>query len=129
MFIDTPQAKTWALYELIKYWMPWIGGGWLVLKAGYWIKDQIDTVQQGVTEWGHKLLNNHLSHIETATARTVTLLEEVRDNQLSLSAREEEVAKHVKQVVEDLKLHEKEDQDLQGKILTGIDILKDRTKV
>jgi len=129
MFLDgNPQAKTWALYELVRYWMPYIGGGWLILKAGYWIKERIDLLQSGVTEWGHKLLDNHLSHIQKYTEQTVTLLGEVRDNQITQAMKAEEARIEVKQVAEQLKIHEQDDKNVQEKLLSGIEVLKDRTK-
>lgn len=101
-----------AIYEIIKFWLPLISGFGLVIKA-------YKSASSGITQWADSLLNNHLSHIQDATEKSASLLQEVRDDH---RAAQVEVAG----VRSDLKAHEAQALAVQQQILTGIEVLKDR---
>lgn len=101
-----------AIYEIVKFWLPIATAFGLVIRG--W-----KSAKGGVTQWADLLLNNHLSHIQTATEASASLLKEVRDNGVSAAAA-------VAQISQDLRLHEDSTLKVQRDILVGIEILKDR---
>ena len=112
------------LYAAFKFWLP-------LLTAFTFIYKGWKSATRGVTDWADSLLNNHLSHIQRYTEETaiavkqyaaasLALLEEIRDDGKA-------AANAVAQVRSDLKGHQDDDMDIQGKILLGIEVLKDRT--
>lgn len=54
---------TYTAYEILKFWLPVVSAFSLVIKAYFSMKKSIGA-------WANRLLDNHLSHIETATAST-----------------------------------------------------------
>ena len=56
-------ASTYTAYELIKWWLPLVTAGTIVVKAYL-------TAKKSISEYAEKLLNNHLAGIETATKST-----------------------------------------------------------
>jgi hypothetical protein len=54
---------TYTTYEVIKWWLPIVSAGGIVVKAYL-------TAKKSVSEYAEKLLNNHLAGIETATKST-----------------------------------------------------------
>lgn len=88
-----------AMYGELKFWLPMISG--FSLAAGIWFK-----AKKSMQEWASKLLDNHLSHIQTATENTAA----------SLSGLTQALINH----------EEKEMQVWQGVVRT-LDVLEDRT--
>jgi hypothetical protein len=87
-----------AFYAALKFWLPMVTAFVLVIKA-------YRTLSSGVTTWADKLLNNHLSHIQTATEATATLLAQSHKDQQE---------------------YQKKDAETQQSIITSLEILKDR---
>jgi hypothetical protein len=61
-------------YNFIKYWLPIISAFLMVHKG--W-----NTFKTNVNGWADKLLNNHLSHIQSSTQETVILLRDLKDRE------------------------------------------------
>lgn len=100
------------IYEAAKYWLPLLSITTLVYRA-------YRKATRGITMWADKLMFNHLTHIQTATEKSATLLEEVRDDgkrtiELTL------------QVARDLKDYQALTGKAQGDILRDLAVLKDR---
>lgn len=53
-----------VLYEAVKFWLPLMTIGTLLVKAYL-------TTKKNIGGWAEKLLSNHLSHIQKATETTV----------------------------------------------------------
>lgn len=87
-----------VFYAALKFWLPIITAFTMVYKA-------YGSAKTGITAWADKLLNNHLSHIQSATEETANLMRE------SIQA--------------DSKYRE-QDARVQQEIITGIEILRDR---
>jgi len=86
------------IYAAIKFWLPMVTAFGLIIKAYH-------SATTGITSWADKLLNNHLSHIQAATERTATLLEQAQREQKEYQAKDAEV---------------------QQGIVTSLEVLKDR---
>lgn len=112
-----------AFYAALKFWLPMLTGFTFVYSG--W-----KSATRRITEWADRLLNNHLSHIQIATEDTAEAVKEYASASLKLLEEirnDGKAAAHaVAQVRSDLKEHEDADTDLQGKILLGIEVLKDR---
>ena len=112
-FFDTHSAIGWpTTYEAIKYWLPVTTAFTLIVKA-------YSSAKKGVGMWAHKLLANHLQHIQNNTEKSCVLLGQIVDFQ-------KKAQNSIENVAIDLKDHVKSDDEIQGRILTGIEILKDR---
>jgi hypothetical protein len=103
------------VYDAAKYWLPVITVITLIVRA-------YRNAKHGITEWANQLFNNHLTHIQIATESTAASLKEMVTYQKAS-------AESVKKVAEDLELHEKQDLEIQGKILTGIEVIKEIAKI
>lgn len=112
-----------ALYAALKFWLPMVTAFILICK-GY------TSGVNKLTTWADKLLNNHLSHIQTATeataatmlthaAKSALLLEEIRTDGSA-------AALSVAQVATNLKDAERRSTERQTEILRDLAILKDR---
>ena len=101
-----------TIYEAAKYWLPLLSICTLVYRA-------YRKATRGITMWADKLMLNHLTHIQTATEKSATLLEEVRDDG-------KRTIELTIQVARDLKDHQAKDDQIQGNILRDLAVLKDR---
>jgi hypothetical protein len=101
------------LYTELKYWMPLISAFLLIIKA-------YSTAKTKIAGFCHTLLNNHLSHIESAT--TSTELETKKTNSL-LSAQSDKLER-VQAMLSNQ--HGKQLEVWQG-IVESLVILKERT--
>ena len=109
-----------AIYALIKFWVPIATGFGLVIKAYFAVKHGVQGWKTDITSWADALLNNHLNHIQAATETTANLLVEMRDaNHQSAMA--------VARVATDLRDHQEASMVVQHQILTGLEVLKDRS--
>ena len=54
---------TYTTYEMIRWWLPILSFGGIVIKAYL-------SAKKSVGEWANKLFDNHLTHIEQATKNT-----------------------------------------------------------
>ncbi len=116
-----------AFYAALKYWLPLLTAFTFIFKA---YKSAEKKISVGFTQWANKLLDNHLSHIQTATEDTaaamrafsttaVSLLEEIRN--------EGKASSHViAQVQADLKAAQDKGDDRFHTIATDIAIIKER---
>jgi hypothetical protein len=96
----------------MKFWLPIVSAFGLIVKAWF-------TIKKHVGDWAGTLLSNHLAHIQRACERTADSLEK---QEVSV----EQTARAVAKVAEDLKQHQDDDKEVQGRILGTLDVLKDR---
>jgi hypothetical protein len=112
-----------AFYAALKFWLP-------MLTAFTFIYKGFKAAGKGLTLWADKLLNNHLSHIQTNTEDTalvmrqfseaaIGLLEEIRNDGKA-------AAVAVKQVQTDLKEAQDKGNDRFHTIAQDITIIKER---
>src|SRR5208282_5633904 len=102
------------MYDAIKFWLP-ITTAFTVVYGAY------RNVLTKVTIWGNQLLENHLTHIQSATEDSARVLKEVRDNQATQLVQATTTAVAVAKVAVDLEKHEEADGEVQQKILTALE--------
>jgi hypothetical protein len=71
-------------YEFVKYWFPLITISLMIRKGWKSFKESIDA-------WADKMLNNHLTHIQSATETTVQLLREMKEDRKATAVKVEAV--------------------------------------
>lgn len=117
-----------ALYDQLKFWLPLISGFVLAYKGFKSLKKSIDG-------WASNLFDNHLSHIQAATASTVAETKATNALLEAAASRDMEVARHVAEVKSALDLHEvkiqaHEDKEMvvwQG-VVNTLTVLEDRSR-
>jgi len=120
-------ASSQTAYNAVKYWLPLVSVALVVFRVLVWIRNKINATIASTAAWGERLLHNHLLHIQTATEESVVILKEVRDNQSEQLDKAKVTAAAVEKVAVDLEKHENAEGEVQQKILTALEILKDRT--
>lgn len=94
--------------DALKFWMPLLTGITLVVRLGFAVKRQI-------AMYAHQLLNNHLSHIQKSAEESATQLTNVANTN-------EQILVTMRDMSDTLK----KSTEIQMKVLTGVEILKDR---
>ena len=109
-----------ALYEIIKWWLPLITAGMLIVKAYL-------SAKKGIGEWAHSLLTNHLSHIEQAA--TSTKEETIRTNQILADSGKhyETVVTKLDKAFETINLHQERQMQVWDGVTKTLAILEDRS--
>ena len=120
-------AGSQTAYNAVKYWLPLVSAALVVFRVIVWIRNKINSTIAATAAWGESLLHNHLAHLQTATEESVVILKEVRDNQSEQLSKAKLTAEAVGKVAIDLERHEAADGEVQQKILTALEILKDRS--
>jgi hypothetical protein len=110
------------LYIELKFWLPVVTAFTIVVKAYLGGKGKI-------SDWADQLLNNHLSHIETAT--TSTEVETKKTNELLRTAAERDIATASKVDAVQSTLHTQHERQLEvwHGVTQALTVLKERTRV
>jgi hypothetical protein len=113
-------AGTYTLYETIKFWLPLVTVGGIVIKAYL-------SAKKGIGEWAHSLLTNHLSHIEQATVSTKE--ETVRTNQILADSGKhyETVVNKLDTAFETINAHQERQMAVWDGVTKTLAILEDRS--
>jgi hypothetical protein len=109
------------VYAAIKYWLPMTAFFTLVIRGWRSLKTSL-------TDGMDKLLNNHLSHIQLATEKTVSETEKTNALLLKSAQHDATVADKVSSVA--TKLEEHSDRELQvwNSVVKTLAVLEDRTR-
>lgn len=124
-----------AIYATIKYWGPLLTFGGLFVKGFFSIK-------KGISTWADTLLDNHMAHIQLAAEKAAVAvtelasyhkdtLESQKEMVVELSGVRKDLANNGELVLETMKdmrqdfMHSQATNiQVQGAILTGIEVLK-----
>jgi hypothetical protein len=106
---------TYTAYEMIKWWLPIISFGGIVVKAYL-------TAKKNISEYAEKLLNNHLAGIETATKSTE--VETKTTNKLLT-----DVYGQNTMVMNTMNQHQEKQMLVWDGVVKTLTILEDRTRV
>jgi len=107
-------------YEAVRFWLPLVTIGGLIIKAYISATKKIST-------WAERLLTNHLAHIEIAT--TSTERETKVTNQLlgQVSDQHQTLEKKVDSVFVNMNMHQEKQMHMWDTISKTLVILEDRS--
>lgn len=108
------------LYEALKWWGPILGFAAMAFKVRKDIITRADA-------WANTLLNNHLTHIQEATATTVVETKKTNTLLETASLKDSAVAQRVEDVRNTLVTHQEKEIQVWAGILKTLAILEDRT--
>jgi hypothetical protein len=106
---------TYTTYEMVKYWLPLVSAGGLVVKAYL-------TAKKNISEYAARLLDNHLSGIEAATKSTE--VETKTTNRLLA-----DVSGQNTLVLNTMNQHQEKQMLVWDGVVKTLAILEDRTRV
>ena len=113
---------TYTTYEVIKWWLPIVSAGGIVIKAYL-------TAKKSISEYAEKLLNNHLAGIEAATKSTEA--ETKRTNALLKDSGDhyQAVATKLDTAFETMSQHHEKQLFVWDSVSKTLAVLEDRTQV
>jgi hypothetical protein len=109
------------LFSGVRFWLPMVTAFMLVVKGFLSIKASI-------AGWMDTLLNNHLSHIESATVNTHTETQKTNALLVASAAQDVQVAAKVAEVKTVVEEHQKKEELVWQGIVNTLVILEDRTR-
>ncbi len=101
-------------YELAKYWLPALTIGGIFLKL--------------VKNWLDKLLEGHLEEVRLSLQSATTALTDLATSGKEIMGTQREFTASVQLMQHDFHDHIKEDERVQAKILTDLEVIKVQTK-
>ena len=109
---------TWLiLYSLLKFWLPVMTALGLLVKGVMSIRRFFVSLKDDFSTWADQLLNNHFKHIEES-------IHEASVSVKSMATTTKELSSEMLRIREDLAEHQRKDDDIQGKILTDLEVMK-----
>ncbi|HEX3739440.1 MAG TPA: hypothetical protein VHV29_06910 [Terriglobales bacterium] len=108
-----------AIYAFIKFWLPLATATSLCVKGFFYTRSVVRNAQDGISIWTNTLLDNHMAHIQKAA-------EDASDSLKSIAEANHDFAVAMREMREDFQESQAENIRVQGAILTGIEVLKDR---
>jgi hypothetical protein len=115
-------------YEVAKYWAAW-GGLALTLGKIYF------TAKKALGNWFNRIavsfegylakaVDNHMTHVQTDVNRAATAICDLAEVHKGLMANQNIMCQSLVQMQAGLHEHIKDDDRVQGEILTGIEVIK-----
>jgi hypothetical protein len=106
---------TYTAYETVKYWLPLVTAGGIIIKAYL-------TAKKNISEYASRLLDNHLSGIEKATKSTE--VETKTTNQLLKDVSGQNIM-----VLNTMNGHHEKQMQVWAGVVNTLAVLEDRTKL
>ena len=98
-------------------WLPVITALGLAAKGILMIRAAFKKAKQDVGNWANQLLDNHMTHIQSAAEQAAASLK-------SMSDTNREMVVAMKEMREDFQTHQVEEMRVQNAIMTGIEVIK-----
>jgi hypothetical protein len=113
---------TYTTYEMLKYWLPLISAGGIVIKAYL-------TAKKNISEYTNALLHNHMAGIEAAAKSTE--IETKKTNELLKSSGDhyQTVVTKLDTVFENMNQHQEKQMQVWTGVANTLAILEDRSRV
>lgn len=109
---------TWiAVYSLIKFWLPIITAVGLLGKLFFAIRKSLRGVKEDIGVWASTLLDNHMTHIQSAAERASDSLTEMVETNKT-------VAVAMSDMRHDFQASQTSQLAVQHDILIGLEVIK-----
>jgi hypothetical protein len=112
---------TYTTYEILKFWLPIVSAGGIVIKAYL-------TVKKGVGDWAERLLSNHLVHIEAAAKSTEAETKKTNEILKDSGERYQSVVRKLDIAFENMNEHNEKQLIMWDGVAKTLAVLEDRTR-
>jgi hypothetical protein len=113
---------TWiAVYAAVKFWFPLFTALGVLTKVFLAIRNGLNTAKAEISEWASTLLDNHMTHLQSAAEEGVSCMREMADTN-------RELVQTMRTMREDFQRSQQEGLRVQHEILTGLEVIKTQTR-